>query len=344
MHAMQLEALKVFCDIAVFHSFSKAAEANGLGQPAVSRIVHLLEGRLGGALVDRSKRPLQLTALGQTYYEGCKRLLEQYFELEASLARGHAERVLTVRVAAIYSVGLGDMGQYVERFEAKHRHARAHIEYVHPNKVYERVLDGMADFGLVSFPRPAKELTILSWRDEEMVVACPPHHPVASLSAVPPARLDGEKFVAFDKGLVIRREVDRFLREHGATAEIALELDNIESIKKGIEEGIGLALLPEPMLRQEAQAGTIRIVKLQLEPGEPRFVRPLGIIHRRHHQLGNAALGFIEQLRANGSGASHNSNGQNRSEDSPTPPANGRPGTAAKINGTPGARKKRIPT
>jgi DNA-binding transcriptional LysR family regulator len=341
---MQLEALKVFCDIAVLRSFSKAAAANELGQPAVSRIVHLLERRMGGALFDRSRRPLQLTALGQAYYEGCKRLLDQFFELEASLARGHAERVLSVRVTAIYSVGLGDMGQYVERFEANHPHARVHVDYVHPDKVYERVLDGTADFGLVSFPRPSKDLTVLSWRDEQMVVACPPDHPLAAMPAVHPARLDGEKFVAFDKGLVIRREVDRFLRDHGATAEVALELDNIESIKKGIEEGIGLALLPEPILRREARVGTIRVVKLELGPDEIPFVRPLGIIHRRHHQLGNTALGFIELLRSNGSGASHNGNGQNHSEDSPTPPGNGRPGTATKINSIPGARKKRIST
>ncbi len=299
---MQLKALKVFCDIAVLRSLSKAAEANDLGQPAVSRIVHELERRLGGTLIDRSKRPTQLTALGQAYYEGCKKLLEQFFELEASLTRGHTERVVTVRAAAIYSVGLGDMGQYVERFEAAHRHARAHIDYLHPNQVYERVLDGAADFGLVSFPRPSKDLVVQSWRDEEMVVACPPDHPLAQLPAVSPSRLDGARFVAFDKRLIIRREVDRFLRDHGAVAEVALELDNIESIKKGIEEGIGLALLPESMLRQESQAGTIRVVKLLLPPGESRFVRPLGIIHRRHHQLGSAALDFIELLRANGSG------------------------------------------
>ncbi len=342
---MQLEALKVFCDIAALRSFSKAAEANDLGQPAVSRIVHELERRLGGTLIDRSKRPLQLTALGQAYYEGCKRLLEQFFELEASLTRGHTERVVTVRVAAIYSVGLGDMGQYVERFEGAHRHARAHIDYLHPNQVYERVLDGTADFGLVSFPRPSKDLIVQNWRDEEMVLACPPGHSFASLSAVSADRLDGEKFVAFDKGLVIRREVDRFLRDHGAAAEIALELDNIESIKKGIEEGIGVAILPEWTLRRESQAGTIRVVKLQMPPGESRFVRPLGIIHRRHQQLGSAALDFIELLRANGSGASHNGNGHTRPADSPVPPANGQPGTAAtKTIGTPGARKKRIST
>src|ERR1700733_10888306 len=186
---MQLESLKVFCDIAILRSFSKAAEVNGLTQSAVSRIVHQLEERLKGPLVDRSKRPLQLTALGQAYYEGCKGLIEQYSELEASLIRDHAQRDLTVRVAAIYSVGLGDMGQYVERFEAQHAHAKAHIDYVHPNQVYARVIGGTADFGLLSFPRQTKELIILPWREEEMVVACYPAHPLASLSSVAPARL-----------------------------------------------------------------------------------------------------------------------------------------------------------
>ena len=71
---------------------------------------------------------------------------------------------------------------------------------------------------------------------------------------MPPARLDGEKYVAFDKGLVIRREVDRFLRRHGAAIDVLFEFDNIENIKKAIEIGAGVALLPEPTLRQELEA------------------------------------------------------------------------------------------
>src|SRR5262249_53817699 len=152
-------------------NFSKAAEANGLSQPTVSRLVHQLEGRLGGPLIDRSKRPLQPTALGQAYYEGCKRLLEQYTELEVSLRREQGQRALTVRVAAIYSVGLSDMGHYVERFHADNPHAKVHVEYLHPDQVYQRVRGELADLGLVSFPCRSRELTVLSWREEEMVVA-----------------------------------------------------------------------------------------------------------------------------------------------------------------------------
>src|SRR3954463_8566204 len=143
---MQLETIKVFCDLINLGSFSKAAKANELSQPTVSRFVHQLEERLGGQLVDRSKRPLQPTALGRAYYEGCKRLLEQYAELEASLRGSENERSLTVRVAAIYSVGLGDMGQHVERFRAEHPGARVQVEYLHPDQVYHRVRDRQADF------------------------------------------------------------------------------------------------------------------------------------------------------------------------------------------------------
>ncbi len=295
---MPLETLKMFCDLAASRNFSKTAESNRVSQPTVSRLIHRLEARLGGQLIDRSKRPLQLTALGQAYYEGCKGLLEQYVELEAALRRGPAEVALTVRVAAIYSVGLWDMGRYVTRFEEENPHAKVHIDYLHPDQVYERALDGTADLGLVSFPRRCKELTVLPWREEEMVVACAPGHPLAGLPAVPPARLDGEKYVAFEKTLSIRREVDRFLREHGVSVNVVLEFDNIENIKKGIEIGAGLALLPEPMIRKEKAAGTLVAPILE----GCHLMRPLGIIHRRQHRLGAATKGFIAMLRAHDSG------------------------------------------
>jgi DNA-binding transcriptional LysR family regulator len=294
---MQLEAIKVFCDLATMRSFSKAAAANGISQPTVSRMIQELEARLRGPLIDRSHRPLELTALGQAYYEGCKRLLEQYLELEASLLRAPPELVVPVRVAAIYSVGLGDMGQFVERFEAQHPHVQVHVDYLHPAQVYERIRDGAADFGLVSFPRPCRDLAVLPWRQEEMVVVCAPSHPLAAQASVRPEQLDGERYVGFDRGLAIRREVDRFLREHGVSVEVGLEFDNIENIKKGIQLGAGLALLPEPTLRQEVQAGTLRALPLE----GSKLVRPIGIIHRRRTPPGSAAQDFIDLLRGHGS-------------------------------------------
>lgn len=291
---MQLETIKVFCDLVQHGSFSKAAELNQISQPTVSRFIHQLEERLGGQLIDRSKRPLQPTPLGQAYYEGCKRIFEQYIELESTLRRRHQQRILTVRVAAIYSVGLGDMGQFVEQFEADHPDASVHIEYLHPDEVYRRVRDEQVDFGLVSFPHHSRDLTVLNWRDEEMVVACSARHPLGRGKLISLSRLDGQKFVAFDKRLVIRREVDRFLRDHGVKVEISFEFDNIENIKKAVEVGGGIALLPEPTIRQEVHSGTLMALKLD----RARMVRPLGIIHRKQHVFGSTARAFLELLLA----------------------------------------------
>jgi len=116
---MQFESLKVFCDVARFRSFSKAAAANHVSQSAVSQVVMQLEDRMQVQLIDRSVRPLQLTPQGQTYYEGCKKLIDQFLELEASLRNAQGSLAVTIQVAAIYSVGLGDMSHYVEKFQAQ---------------------------------------------------------------------------------------------------------------------------------------------------------------------------------------------------------------------------------
>src|SRR5206468_6795290 len=87
---MQLESLKVFCDVARHRSFSQAAQVHHMTQSAVSQIISQLEKRMDVRLIDRSTRPLRLTALGQTYYEGCKALLDQYDQLEARLRKAQA--------------------------------------------------------------------------------------------------------------------------------------------------------------------------------------------------------------------------------------------------------------
>jgi DNA-binding transcriptional LysR family regulator len=302
---MQLEALKVFCDVARCRSFSQAAQLNDLTQSAASQTVRQLEDHLSVQLIDRSTRPLQLTVLGQRFCDGCRQLLEQYQELEASIRSAGAELEATVEVAAIYSVGLGDMGKHIERFTTQYPHARVHIDYVHPAQVYEKVTEGSADFGLVSYPRPSRKWEIIPWRQEVMVLACAPSHPLASHKVVRPNQLQGEKFVAFERALAIRRDIDRFLREHEVTVEIACEFDTIENIKKAVEELSGVAILPEPTLRREIRSGALVAVPL----ADAELLRPLGIIRRRHHKLGATAARFMDMLRQAGDAPCTDGNG-----------------------------------
>jgi DNA-binding transcriptional LysR family regulator len=293
---MQLEALKIFCDVVRTASFSRGAAENGVSQSSASHAVHELEKRLGVKLIDRSKRPLVLTPHGRVYFEGCRNLVDRYFEVENRVkALENAHNVVgTVRVAAIYSVGLHHMAQYVDRFHAEYPGADVRIEYQHPTEVLASVRGGDAELGLLSFPRKWTDLTVLPWREEPMVLAVRPDHPLAGREAVTVAELDGRKLVRFDSGLHIRRAVDRFLRKHGVQVEPGPEFDNIENIKRAVEELPGsAAILPEPTLQREVAARSLVAIPFL----NVALVRPLAIIHRRSGgELGLTATRFLRLL------------------------------------------------
>ena len=291
--SLNIESLRVFCDVIRQKSFSKAAAANDVSQSAASQMVSQLEKRLGVKLIDRSKRPLAPTLEGQLYFEGCRKLIEGYFQLEATIQSSHEAVQSSVHVASIYSVGLYDMSQYVRAFQELFPRGQVRIQYLHPDKVYELVLSGEADLGLVSFPRPSRELERFPWREEPMVLVCPPGHRLAGAPSVALEQIDGENYVAFDSDLMIRREMDRWLRRRRVHVKVVMEFDNIEAIKRGIEVGAGVALLPEPTIEAERDRGSLAVVRLEGEP----LARPLGVIHRRGRKLSPAMVSFIDFLK-----------------------------------------------
>jgi DNA-binding transcriptional LysR family regulator len=299
---MQLEALKIFCDVVRWASFSRGAAENSVSQSCASQTVHQIEERLGVKLIDRSKRPLVPTPQGRVYYEGCKDLVGRYLEIEGrtKAAAVDARNVVgTVHVSSIYSVGLNHMNQYATRFEGEHPGASVRVEYLHPRRVVESVIDESAELGLISYPRKWPELRAIPWREEEMVLAVHPSHRFAGRAAVGIAELDGERFVGFDADLSIRRAIDKFLRAHGIHVQVALEFDNIENIKRAVEIPAGVAILPEPTLARELAAGTLCSVRFD----DARLTRPLAVLHRRGQNLGPTAARFLAMLTADEGGA-----------------------------------------
>jgi DNA-binding transcriptional LysR family regulator len=290
---MQLDTLKTYCDIVRLNSFSRGAHENQLTQSAASQMVHHLEEHLGAVLIDRSHRPWKLTNEGKLFYEGCRDVLERYYNLENQVKNLYEEVNSVVRIACIYSVGLRHMSQYVESFSRAYPRVRIHIEYLHPDRVYEGVLNENMDLGIVSFPQSRRELSVIPWRSETMILACAPEHRFAQLTQISPAQISGERFVGFDKNLVIRKEIDRFLKKHQVEVEVVLEFDNIEAIKRAVEIASGISILPRPTLDREI--GTRALVAVPLTTKE--FVRPLGIIHRRGRKFNSNITRFIELLK-----------------------------------------------
>ena len=296
---MHLEALSIFCDVVRHQSFSRGAVASAVSQSAASQAVRQIEKQMGAQLIDRSKRPWRLTDEGKIFFKGCQEIVERYHELQDAIRRRQQPSGYTVRLASIYSIRLNDLSGYVEQFQASVPGADVEVAYMHPDQVYDQVLNDQCDLGLISFANPGRELTAIPWEDQAMVVACLPSHRFASPRAaadLKPSDLSGEAFVSFDRGLPVRKEIDRFLRRHNADVRVVAEFDSIENIKQAIEDGAGIAILPEPTLRREFEGMTL--VKIPLRPGPDGLplVRPVSILHRRGRRLNPAVTGLIDLL------------------------------------------------
>ena len=289
---MNFQALEVFCQVVRRRSFSRGAASLGISQSAASQVVAHLESELGFQLIDRRRRPLEPTSAGRLYYQGCQEMLHQH---RAVLEKIHnQQKVLggSVRVASIYSAGLHTLTRYIRRFLSLHGDSNVRLEYFHPVKVYSAILEDEADLGVISYPRPHRDLHVIPWVEEEMVLACPPNHPLARKERISLADLDGETFVAFDPELKIRREIDRRLRKRQIAVKVVSDFDNIETIKQALEISSAVSILPASSIEREVQRNSLLGIPIH----DLDLRRPVGVIHKRRRQLTPTAARFLGLL------------------------------------------------
>ncbi len=282
---MNFRTLRVLLSIADCRSFSRAATACGLTQSAVSQIVQQVEEQLGVQLIDRSRRPLELTAAGKLYCEGVRPLINDYQRIEDEVRSLGKKASSQVVVAAIYSVGLSYMPEITTEYRARRSDVSVRVDYLHPEEVYEAVAEGSADFGLLSYARSSRTVMATSWREEPMGLFCASDHPLAQSAEVRLTELDRLPMICFDQGLRIRHEIDHYLARRYVKPVVAMEFDNIDSLTRAMQVNVGIGILPEPAVRREVSAGSLR----QIPCPELQLVRPLGAIWRRGIKLGSAA-------------------------------------------------------
>ena len=292
MASVDFAQLQLYRDIVQSRSISRGAALNGVTQSAASQALQELERQLGVRLLDRSHRPLDVLAAGRLFYDFARDVLRRQQEFVASMEEMKGSTGGTVRVAAIYSVGLSEMSKIEKEFHRRLPAAQLEVNYLRPEKVYQAVAEERVDIGLVSYPESTREITALPWREETMVVACAPSHALARFASVSPVDLEGTVFIGFDEDLPISRDIERFLRERGVRVQIASRFDNIQSMKEALRLGLGVSILPEPMLTEDVADGRLCAIAL----GE-RLVRPLGIIHRRRRSFPRATQVFLDLLR-----------------------------------------------
>ena len=290
---MHLETLKVFCDVVETKSFSVAASQNYVTQSAVSQQIRMLEEKYGKQLLERTRGNVQLTPAGEILYQVSKEIVQRYQDLEGRLQDVAKVVAGTVRVATVHSIGLYELSTQLKRFLKAYPQVQIQLGYSRSSKIYEDALKGSIDLGIVAYPSRRPGITTIPLREDRLVLVVPPAHPFAKHRTISTNRLDGEALVGFDRDIPTRRETDRVLRKHGIDPRYVMELDNVEVMKRVVEIGLGISILPEQAVRPEVKGGTLVSVHLSDEV----FPRQLGIIHRTGKHFSPAAAKFIECLR-----------------------------------------------
>jgi DNA-binding transcriptional LysR family regulator len=289
---MQIENFKIFADLVETKSFSKSAKLNGITQSAVSQQARAMERHFKTLLIDRSQKQFQLTREGQRVYDGAKEMLHTYEKLLSELQEMKKVISGTIRISTIYSIGLHELPPFIKKFLHDFPSVNVRVEYRRSNLVYEDILHNSVDFGLVAFPVKQRQIEVLPFRNDHLVLITHPHHPLARRTEVEVKDLTGQKFIGFDPDIPTRKAVDMIFREHKLEIEPVMEFDNIETVKRAVEIDHGIAIVPQATVSQEQKQGTLAVLPFKGRD----FTRPLAILHRKGRVLTPAMRKFIETL------------------------------------------------
>jgi DNA-binding transcriptional LysR family regulator len=290
---MQIESLKVFCDLAETESFTRAAQINNVTQSAVSQQISSLERQFKSLLIERSKKKFRLTREGQVLYEYSKQIIQTHDSLHNRLQEIKDIISGTIRVATIYSIGLHDLPPYLKRFLKSYPTVNVHLEYRRHNQVYEDVLSNVVDLGLVAYPARDPKLELVPLRKDSLVLICHPQHPLAKHKSIKINQLAGLKFVSFEPDIPTRKAIDKVLKDHNVEVQTVMEFDNIETVKRAVEIEAGVSLVPQGTITQEVAKQTLAEVKIE----SVDLVRPLAAIYKKNKVLSPAMKQFIAILK-----------------------------------------------
>lgn len=295
---MELHQLETFEAVVLHGSFTRAADALHLTQPAVTRQVAALETEMKTRLFDRLGRTVRLTVSGEAlhrYAEPMLRLAREAREAVADIGSGKTGRIA---VGASNTLATYVLPPLLRRFREAHGQVEMAITTGVSARIVEEVLSGEVDVGLVTGSGDEaslhEALTVVPLAEYATCVVVPPTHPLAGQGSIRAAELAGSPLILMETGTNLRTYVDRLLSAAGVEEQVAMELDNVEAIKRMIEADLGVSLLPQVAVATEVAAGRLAALSLA---DVPRAHRRIVLVYRRDKYLPAALRAFLTLLQ-----------------------------------------------
>jgi DNA-binding transcriptional LysR family regulator len=287
---MEFRDLEIFVAVVRSGSFTRAAERCFLSQPAVSLAVRRLEETVGARLVERSRRGIRPTAAGDLVYRRSVELLAARESMRWEIGREKSLEEGELRLGTTDAVSVYLMPGLYRSFRRRYPGVKLRISVDASAPLARRVLGGDLDLAVLTLPAPSTELRAWPVVEERLVPVASPSHALARRKRVAPERLSGEVLIAYPAGSVTRGLIDRAFEAIGAAPRVEMELGTPEAMKRLVEVGLGFAVLPERLTRDEVRRGRLRVLSIR----KLRVRRVLGFSAARGRPLAPAARAFID--------------------------------------------------
>lgn len=289
---LNLHHLRVFARVAQEGGFTRAAQSLRLSQPAVSKAVRELERQTGVPLLERAGRATRLTAAGEALYARARELfaVEQSAEEELHALRGLSGGVL--RVGASTTVATYLLFPYLARFRQANPRVELRVSSANTRAIARALLERRLDIALVEGPVRHPRIEVVPWRDDELVVICPPSHRFASKRSIRLDDLAAEPLIVRERGSGTRKVAERALAACGVAPTVALQLGSTEAIKQAVAAGLGVAFVSRFAVEEQVKLGRIAAVRVR----EAAVGRMLTELRLRGRTPGPATVAFRELL------------------------------------------------
>ena len=289
---MQLPDLAAFLAVATERSFSAAARRMHRTQPAISQAVRRIEDELGERLFDRSSRDGTLTEAGRLLQDYAQRLLSLAGEAQTAIQElQHVRRgriIIGANEAAVHS-----LLPHVQRFAAEHANVLIDVRRIPSRQIAGAILDRTLDFGVLTFQPADRGIQAISLGGDEIVLLTAPKHPLAARRRVTLEEVGREVVIAHSDPSPARERVLRAYERKQTAINIQISLPSLDGIKRAVESGIGVALLPRRCALTEIARGHLAAVRVP-ELGAPRQVR---LVFRKTGERSRAAEAFLDVVR-----------------------------------------------
>ncbi len=286
---MDVNQLEVLVAVANEKSFSRAADVLKRTQPAVSQAIRRLENEIGEKLFDRSSKDGTLTSEGEVLLEYAKQMLNlrqtAYTAIKELRDLHQGKVVLSANEHTVFY-----LLPIIQEFRKQHPLIKVEVKRGVASRIPSEVMNRDVELGIISFKPDDESVKSVAVATDELVLIVSPNHRFAKKTTVSVSELGLETFIAHNAVSPYREKVIETFEKFKTPLNISVELPSLEAIKKMVEMGSGVALIPKLTAKNELMSGTL----IGLSVKEMKLERRLHIIYRRNSALSNAARVFLE--------------------------------------------------